>query len=316
MTSTIHPYRKLPGWKPGRSAIQLLSLAAIFALASSLLGQSPGEKSDDPITPVEGESWLTHLHRSFSETSMGKTWDLGPPPSMPWEEAPRWHLDLSPGVASQIVTLHGSDLYRLNCRGCHGEAGLGAPPEINSVIGPIQSTSVAFTLARMKTTGREMSRADVIEIARQSRGLLLKRLHSGGQDMPRPILTETEIRSIVAYLEQLSNIPGAEKRQIAVKESPYRVGEHIVKSTCHVCHSATGPNPDPQQIQDGAIPPLGTLITRVTLPDFVRKLTNGATIIMGTPAMSYRGRMPVFSYLTEDEAADAYQYLARYPPRP
>ena len=24
------------------------------------------------VSPVEGESWLVHLHRSFDETSMGK----------------------------------------------------------------------------------------------------------------------------------------------------------------------------------------------------------------------------------------------------
>ena len=31
------------------------------------------------VTPVAGESWLTHLNRPFNETSMGKTWRLGPP---------------------------------------------------------------------------------------------------------------------------------------------------------------------------------------------------------------------------------------------
>jgi len=35
---------------------------------------------------------------------------------------------------------------------------------------------------------------------------------------------------------------------------------------------------------------------------------------MGTPPMSYRGRMPVFGQLSEDEAAAAYQYLGAYPP--
>jgi hypothetical protein len=36
---------------------------------------------------------------------------------------------------------------------------------------------------------------------------------------------------------------------------------------------------------------------------------------MGTPATPYRGRMPVFNYLSHDEAADAYMYLALYPPQ-
>jgi len=293
----------------------LASLAAIFVVASSLLGQARVARNDESVTPVEGESWLSHLRRPFNQTSMGKTWELGPPPSMPWEETPGWQLELTPGFATQIATLHGSDLYRLSCRGCHGESGLGAPPEINSVIGPVQATSVGVTMTRMKKAGREMSRADVTEAAKESRELLLKRLHSGGQDMPPPTLSESEIRSIFAYLEQLSDIPGAERRQLAVRESPYRVGEHIARSTCHVCHNATGPNPTPQQILDGTIPPLSTLTTRVSLPDFVRKVTNGAPIIMGTPPMPYRGRMPVFSYLSADEAADVYQYLLLYPPR-
>ncbi len=296
-----------------KSYVQLVSVAAVLVVAGSLLAQTAGNR-DAGITAVEGESWIRHLNRSFAETSMGKTWDLGPPPDGPGEAAP-WQLKLSPGYANQVLTLRGLDLYRLNCRGCHGEFGLGAPPEINSVTGPVQATSVAATMERMKKSGREMSPSDVNAMAKESKIILLQRLHIGGQHMPPPTLSETEIRSLVAYLEQLSEVPGAEKNQIALKESPYRIGEHIVKSTCHVCHSATGPNPNPQEIMDGAIPPLSTLTTRVGLPDFVRKVTSGEPIIMGTPATPYRGRMPVFLYLSEDEAADAYMYLALYPPQ-
>ena len=296
-----------------KKCLHLKSLVVVFILASSLPGQTVGTK-DVPVTAVEGESWLTHLHRPLNESSMGRTWELGPPAPMPGEEAPHWQLELSPGFATPIVTLHGSDLYRLNCQGCHGESGLGAPPEINSVIDPVRATSVAAIMARTKKAGRDLSRADATVLAKQAKVILMQRLHNGGQDMPPPNLSEAEIRSVVAYLEQLSGGPGAEKKQIAVKESSYRVGEQIVKATCHICHSATGPNPNPQQISDRAIPPLGTLTTRVSLPEFVRKVTNGAPIIMGTPPMSYRGRMPVFVYLSEDEAADAYLYLALYPP--
>jgi mono/diheme cytochrome c family protein len=196
---------------------------------------------------------------------------------------------------------------------------MGTPPEINSVINPVRATSVAVIMARAKKTGQDMSRADAAVLATQAKVLLMERFHKGGQDMPPfPQLSEAEIRSIVAYLEQLSDVPGAERSQIAVKESTYRVGEHIVKSTCHICHSAAGSNPDPQQLLEGAIPPLSTLTTRTTLPDFIRKVTKGASIIMGTPPFSYRdsyrGRMPVFRYLSADEAADAYLYLTLYPP--
>jgi len=161
-----------------------------------------------------------------------------------------------------------------------------------------------------------MSKADVAAMAKDSKAMLLHRLHAGGEHMLPPTLSEAEIPPLVAYLEQLSGVPGAEKRQKVVKESAHRVGEHIVKSACHVCHSATGANPTPEQIMEGEIPPLSTLPTRVSLPEFVRKVTSGNPITMGTPATPYRGRMPVFYYLSQDEAAAAYLYLLRYPPRP
>jgi mono/diheme cytochrome c family protein len=306
------------GEPPIKKCPHLKSLLVVFILASSLWGQTVGTK-DVRVTAVEGESWLSHLHRSFNDTSMGKTWELGPPPPMPGEESPRGQPELTPGFATQTVTLRGSDLYRLNCQGCHGASGLGAPPEINSVINPVRATSVAVILERTKKTGQEMSRADAAELARQAKVLLMQRFHNGGQAMPPfPQLSELEIRSTVAYLEQLSGVPGAERNQVAVKESPYRVGEHIVKSICHICHSAAGPNPDPQQLLDGAIPPLSTLTTRTSLSEFVRKVTNGAPVIMGAQPFSYRdayrGRMPVFRYLSDDEAADAYLYLTLFPP--
>ena len=297
----------------------LKALLVAFMLGASLLpGRTLGTK-DVSVTAVQGESWLKHIHRSFNDSSMGRTWDLGPPPPAPGEESPRWQLELSPSYASQPVVLHGSDLYRLNCQGCHGGTGSGAPPEINSVINPVRATSAAIILERTKKTGQEMSRADAAELAKQAMVLLLQRFHKGGEAMPPfPQLNELEIRSIVAYLEQLSEVPGAERNQIAVKESAARVGEEIVKSTCHVCHSATGPNPDPQQLYDGAIPPLCTLTTRTTLQEFVRKVTIGAPVVMGTAPLSYResyrGRMPVFRYFSQEEIADAYLYLTLYPP--
>lgn len=294
-------------------------LVMAFTVGSSLLSAQTNGTRDVSVTAVEGESWLKHLHRSFNNTSMGKTWELGPAPPAPGEDTSRWRVELSPGYATQSVVLHGSDLYRLNCQGCHGAAGNGAPPEINSVINPVRATSVAVVLERTKKTGQEMSRANATELARQAKVLLLQRLHKGGESMPPfPQLKEAEIRSIVAYLEQLSEIPAAERNQVAVKESPTRVGEFIVKSTCHICHSAAGPNPDPQQLYEGAIPPLCSLTTRTSLPEFIRKVTVGMPIGMGAAPLSYkdsyRGRMPVFHYLSQDDAADAYLYLTLYPP--
>jgi hypothetical protein len=63
-----------------------------------------------PVSAVEGESWLSHLHRSFNETSMGKTGRLGPPAPASGEEAARPPAALSVSFAPQAITLRGSDL--------------------------------------------------------------------------------------------------------------------------------------------------------------------------------------------------------------
>jgi hypothetical protein len=48
----------------------------------------------------------------------------------------------------------------------------------------------------------------------------------------------------------------------------------------------------------------------------VQKVVQGAPILMGTPPILHRGRMPVFYYLSQDEVAAAYDYLSRYPGQP
>lgn len=265
------------------------------------------------ISPAAGESWLHHIHRSFGDTSMGKTDRLGPNPSEPTETLSNVQLGLLPAAPGQSVALRGSDLYRLNCRACHGETGVGAPPEINSIIDPVRATSITLVVERMKKRGMEITTAEAAELVRQSQKALLQRLHSGGQNMP-PFshLDEAEIHALLAYLDQLAGVPGA--KQLAVTESPLRVGEHIVKSTCHICHDAAGVNPTPQDLENGAIPPLETLTARTDELQFIHKVTVGAPIIMGTPPTAHRGRMPVFYYLTPQEAADVYLYLKIDPP--
>ena len=266
--------------------------------------------SDLAVSPAAGESWLNHIHRSFGDTSMGKTGRLGPNPVA---SDPAYKPDLLGPSQGSTVTLRGSDLYRLNCRGCHGENGAGAPPEINSLIDPVRATSASLLMERMKKTGMAITPAAASELARQAQDALLQRLHKGGRDMPAfPHLNEAELHALVGYLNQLAGIPGA--KQLTVTESPLRIGEQIVKSTCHTCHDAAGANPTPQELEDGAIPPLETLTARTDELQLIRKVTIGAPISMGTPPSPHRGRMPVFYYLTPEEAADVYLYLSTYPP--
>jgi len=291
-------------------------MLANIALALPRASSETGESADLRPTAVAGESWLQHLGRSFDETSMGKTGRLGPPELSADDESLR-QLTAAPRQfedQNKTVTLHGSDLYRMNCRGCHGEDGAGAPPEINSVINPVRATSALAMMERMRASGMPISRADAAKLAQQSRTMLLERLHHGGQDMPAfPHLSGAEVNSLVAYLRQLAGVPHADSEQLAVREERVRVGEHIAKSTCHVCHSAGGPNPTPLQLYEGEIPPLSTLVLRTSPAQFVRKVTQGAPILMGTPPQLLRGRMPVFYYLSEEEAEDVYLYLTSYP---
>src|SRR5713101_4534590 len=232
------------------SILSMKCLVAIFALLSPLPGQTAGKEI--PVTPVKGESWISHLHKRFSDTSMGKTFHSGPAAPMPGEKPTGRQEKLSLDFAARTMAFHGADIYRLNCRGCHEESGRGTPPEINSVIDPVRATSVEVIMARMKKAGMNMSRANAALLAKQSNTALLDRFHKGGQDMPPfPQLSEPEIRSLRAYLRQLAGVPGAERQQVAINEAPSDVGEQIVKSICHICHNAAGPNPDPQQILEG-----------------------------------------------------------------
>ncbi len=102
---------------------------------------------------------------------------------------------------------------------------------------------MATTIKRMKNAGRDVSQSEVTSMAKDSKTQLLKRLRVGGESMPPPNLNDAEMRSLIPYLEQLSGVTGAERNQVAVTESTYRVGEHIVKSTCHVCHGRDWPQP-------------------------------------------------------------------------
>src|SRR5215469_16505801 len=213
-----------------------------FIVATTLIAQATAQKSV-PVTPVTGESWLTHLQRALENTSMGKTVRLGPPTVVPTRAIAEQNAarlqSLAFEAARPSVVVQGADLYRLNCQGCHGEFGLGAPPEINSVIEPTRATSSALVMARMKQRGLDTNWSQVNEMANQAKGSLLDRLHKGGTDMPPfPHLSDAEVRAIFSYLRQLAGIPGAEAQQARVEESPVRIGEHIVKSTCHTCHNA------------------------------------------------------------------------------
>jgi mono/diheme cytochrome c family protein len=263
------------------------------------------------VTPVRGPSWLDHLGRRLGESSMGWTGMWGPSPIQEEGAAP---FNLTTSLESSI-SMSGADIFRVSCRACHGERGEGVPPEINSMVDPVRATSAELILDRMKKSGAPVSLALARQLASQSKTMLLNRIHQGGKNMPAfPQLTPPEVQALVAYLDFLVGIPGAESKQMTLEVPVAHVGEDLVKGTCHICHGATGLNPTPREMLQGAIPALAVLPKRDDVQQFVQKVTVGRPIIMGDLDLQYRGRMPVFFYLKSEEAAAAYMYLERYPP--
>src|SRR5215469_15705858 len=91
------------------------NLFVSLLMTTALLGQAAAQ-SPVPVTPVSGESWLSHLHRPLEQTSMGKTGRLGPATIVPGRQAAEqnWAIErLGYETAKQSVIVQGADLYRL-----------------------------------------------------------------------------------------------------------------------------------------------------------------------------------------------------------
>jgi mono/diheme cytochrome c family protein len=262
------------------------------------------------ITPVEGESWLRHLGIPFIASNMGRVANWGPSPSSAPDQ-----LSSREGPDSDFL-VSGADLYRLICQSCHKADGSGVPPAINSLIGPVQATSAVMIRAQMKQRGIELDAKTVKQLVSQAQVSLRVRLQNGGEKMP-PFrqLAREEVEALLAYLEELAGVPGAERKQIWLSEPAIRVGEHLVKGTCHICHEASGPGLAVGVGTPEAIPSLASLPRDRFPSEVIRKVREG--LAKPTPMMtSNRGQMPIFSSLKPEEVAAAYAYLVRYPPRP
>lgn len=283
------------------------ALAALIAAAVVLQAAEP----DATVTPVSGPSSLRRLGLKLHQTAMGWTGRLGPGPDAP--PSP-FRVATQPKV-TEPVSLSGADLYRLNCRACHRADGTGAPDEVNSIVDPIRATSPVMVRRRMEETGRPITAAFAAQLARGAREDVLKRLENGGERMPAfRHLNRGEKDALLLYLEGLAGVPGARQRQLRIAVSATRIGEQLVKGTCHICHDATGSWPDPEALLDGAMPPLSGIVRQRTIHDVLTKVRDGKQVVMGTALIAYRGRMPVFDYLTDGEVTAAYGYLASYPP--
>ena len=131
---------------------------------------------------------------------------------------------------------------------------------------------------------------------------------------PLAHLQDADFDSLYAYLTQLAGTPDAAP-QTRRTVSWSRMGEHVIKGTCHICHDAVGPRPTNQALAQGTIPPFTVLLEDKTVVDFLTKVRTGATVRIGDPVFHYRGRMPVFPHLHDLEIAAAFAFLVEYPPQ-
>ena len=292
------------------------------------------------VTPVRGPSWIQHLGIDLDATRMGKVGGEGPPPPADWREpmpSPETGRETMSGLVRRFLsrlgsgesgaeesldapfTLVGRDLYRLNCRSCHGSDGRGAQPEINSLLDPVRATSPTFIEEHQRQQGRRLPPGMAQQLAADAEKTLLDRLANGGKKMPFfHHLAGDEVAALFQYLRTLSGVSAPDERPLKVTESVVRVGEHLVKGTCHICHAATGPGASHMMMHiGGVIPSLASLPAQMSPTAVLWKVRAGASGGMGMGGMMARmSRMPVFDYVTAEEVLAAYIYLSRYPPLP
>ncbi len=272
-------------------------------------------KSAEPVvTPVAGPSWLNQLKLTYRDTSLGRgAGRYGPAPTEPPSPA---RDPIASFVAGGSSVLTGLDLYRLNCQACHRAEGTGAPTEIKSILDLVQGSSFEFVRKQLQQEGVAASPATIRSEVSAARKELYRRIREGGQRMP-PLahLQEPDINLLYTYLSELAGT-GDSKKQSGRTVSWPRLGELVVKGTCHICHDATGPRPTHDaMLREGVIAPLNILLADNGQMDFIRKARSGAPAFAGRPLFHYRGRMPVFYYLRDAELGAAYDFLVNYPPQ-
>jgi mono/diheme cytochrome c family protein len=333
-----------------RIGILIILAAVLMLAINGNAGKSPsagltGKNGDtqhldpaDRVTPAHGPSWLKRIGIfDLRASAMGEMGGYDPPPPSPRKE-PAFPVEtarsgnamgmgmggmmgrsysnyrLGPAEVERLTAerflLAGSDLYRLDCRSCHGPNGDGAPPEINSLIGPFQGTSPALLEERMKKLGRPIGGKLAKDLAAQAEENIRQRLQNGGKKMP-PFrhLDREEVNALLRYLKAHVGAPEPQGKEMLVQQSVARVGEHLVKGTCQICHDATGPGIGRMGMMRGIIPSLASFPWEQSMQSIVWQVELGSRMMM----MGGQ-RMPAYPYITAEESAAAYLYLLQYPP--
>lgn len=284
--------------------------AAIPAVGRAAAAPPPArETADSRPSPVTGMSWVHHLRVDLEKTSLGGTgrWGGAASPADAGVAPPRGALDAP-------LLLTGRDIYRLSCQSCHREDGSGAPPEILPVTALARATSRQFFRDKMKERGLPVDEAQLAQNAAQAETSLRDRIRKGGEKMPPfPQLDRAETESVVAYVKELSGVADAGTPRPPLREPVARVGELLVKGTCHICHdaAATPTTAFEYRVGYGNPPPLSFFTEQRTSPQVIRKVREG---LIEPSVSASRGRMPVFDYLSPQEVTAAYLYLLLEPP--
>jgi mono/diheme cytochrome c family protein len=338
----------------GRGVLISGALALITGLAALPGFPHPEASAAAPdsgvvvVTPVRGPSWLHHLSLQVADTRMGEMGGSGPAPetsrrepavgsAVPGGFRGAMHRFLNyfnsdrakaDEAFNSTFELTGADLYRLNCRSCHGPEGRGAPPEISSLLDPVRGTTVAGIQQQMAAEGRTISGDLAKQLAARAEKGIRDLLRDGGGNMP-PFrhLRGDEVDALLGYLDHLAGVPGGNRSGMLVPQSAARIGEHVVKGTCHICHDATGPGGRGMGMTSGTIPSLESFPRDYSLNGVIHQVESGSTRMMGMMgggmmgggggAGSEAGRaMPALPYFTQEEIAAAYFYLSEFPPEP
>ncbi len=153
----------------GRTAAAVMPFLVAF-LASPAAGQESGRLRAISVTPTSGPSWLRVLAIKVDDARLGRIGGEAPPRSAlpgPFTQGVQRALELAGLKDAEArralearFPVAGADLYRLDCRSCHGPRGTGEPPEVNSLIGPSRALSPALPEQNMRTAGRPV-RADI-----------------------------------------------------------------------------------------------------------------------------------------------------------
>ncbi len=282
-------------------------------------------KAGNAITlAAEGPSWLKHLGLAVGQTHMGQMGGSdvassapGKPQLTPAASAASLKSVIqrflatfrsNPAQASEILNetfvASGADLYRWNCQACHGPEGKGALPEINSVLGPVQGTSAALTKKRMEARGIDADDDMVKQVSELAEVSLRDRLQHGGKSMPSfEYLRADEADALLGYLEKLAAVPPTERAALRVPESAARVGQQILRGTCHICHDATGPGAGESDMLQGVIPSLTSISKDHSLSGIMHQVQYGSSDMMRVANVEV---MPAYPYFTQEEIAAVY----------